>query len=210
MGMFRSKEQDTAEAVRAKLDAAEQEVVAAEANLRAVSLTAAIGGDEEAGHNASDRLRRARDKAELLHHALASAEQAERDRQAAVASTAEKARIRALRQHLAAMQKAADEFAQKTHEQHEAWKQVVGHGERARKTLKGHEASTLRFRPGGLHALGLEEIQRIGWPQHPLNSQYQFPGCPTPTIYKHDAPTLHDVLESLSEQLVRESGGDVG
>ena len=68
------------ETVRGKLAAIERDIQAAESDLRAVSLEAALSEDPDAGHDAIARLNALRSKRELLVNALAAAEQAAAER----------------------------------------------------------------------------------------------------------------------------------
>jgi hypothetical protein len=207
MALFRSKEAETIETVQAKLAAAEQEVQAAERRLHEVSLEAALGDNEDAGHDATAQLRQARDKAELLRHALQVADEKERDRLAAAASAAEKSRIRALRQHLAALQKAAAEYEQATAAQMAVWVELLQHAEKACKLLKGTEGIALSFAGNALRRLGALELQRQAFPAHPLQMAHQIPGVPTPMIFDPAIPSLTATLAQLSEGLIAETGG---
>jgi hypothetical protein len=103
-----------ADTVRAKIVAVEQEVQSAEADLRAISLEAALSGSPDAGHDAIARLNQLRSKRELLTNALQAAEQAERDRLAALHAREMQARKRSLAQKLGAYEREAGEVAKAT------------------------------------------------------------------------------------------------
>jgi hypothetical protein len=99
------------EQVRAKLAACEQGIAQAEADLRAISLQAALSEDPDAGHDAVARLNQLRSKRELLQNALAQAEEAERERLTAQQAREMQARRRALSQHCGTLSRDAAEVA---------------------------------------------------------------------------------------------------
>jgi len=190
MALFRSREAETIEQVRAKLASAEQEVATAEQRLHEISLDAVLG-NEDAGHDATAQLRQSRDKAELLRHAVQVAEKREADRLTAATSTAEKSRVRALTQHLAALQKAAAEYEKATAAQHATWIELLGHAGRAYKTLRGTEGIAHRFVGRSLHRLGLLELQRQAYPQHPTPNATSIPRLPCADNLRAGCPLAH-------------------
>jgi hypothetical protein len=102
------------ETVRAKLAACEREVQSAEADLRAISLEAALSDSPDAGNDAIARLNALRSKRELLVNALAAAEQAEAEREAAVHAREWQARKRSLAQKAGQLERDAVEVARAT------------------------------------------------------------------------------------------------
>jgi hypothetical protein len=90
--------QNSTEQVRSKLAACEQGIAQAEADLRAISLQAALSEDPDAGHDAVARLNALRSKRELLQNALQAAEQAEAERETAARHREWQARKRSLAQ----------------------------------------------------------------------------------------------------------------
>src|SRR5205085_12545934 len=86
------------ETVRGKLGAIERDIQAAESELRAVSLQAALSEDPDAGYDTVARLNQLRSKRELLVNALAAAEQAAAERKAALHAREWVARKRSLAQ----------------------------------------------------------------------------------------------------------------
>jgi hypothetical protein len=97
-----------AEAVRAKLTACVAEIQKAEAELQQVSLRVALGSDDEApAAEVLERLRRLRERRELLNAALAGAMQAEHDAAQAERSREIAARRRAASQHAARLEREA-------------------------------------------------------------------------------------------------------
>jgi hypothetical protein len=99
------------EQVRQKLAACEQGIQAAEVELRTISLQAALSEDPDAGHDAIARLNALRSKRELLTNALQAAEQAERERLAALHAREWQARKRSLAQKTGQLERDAAEVA---------------------------------------------------------------------------------------------------
>lgn len=96
-----------AEVIKAKLAECADQIEGAEAELHRVSLDAALSDDPQAGAQPIARLAALRGKRELLQHALAAADQAERDRQAAMTLRDHQARRRSAAQHSARLEKHA-------------------------------------------------------------------------------------------------------
>jgi hypothetical protein len=109
-----------AEQVRQKLAAVEQEIAQAETELRAVSLQAALSGDENAGYDAIARLNQLQGRKALLQNALQAAEQVERDRVAALHAREFAARKRSLAQKTGQLDRDAADVAKATKALHEA------------------------------------------------------------------------------------------
>jgi hypothetical protein len=107
MGIFRSNERQTVEAVREKLTAAEMEVHQAEQALRDGALAAALSSDPFAAEPQRDRLRRAREAVEVLGHAVAAAEEAERQAMAQAKAALRNSQNRSIRQKLSMLIKEA-------------------------------------------------------------------------------------------------------
>jgi hypothetical protein len=94
------------EAVRAKLASAGDDVAAAEARLRSVSLAAALSEDPNgAAAEATAKLTAARQRVELLNLALSEARAAEAARLQGLNDKEQRARLRSLRQQLAALER---------------------------------------------------------------------------------------------------------
>src|SRR5438128_1392796 len=109
MGLFRSRQQQDVDVIRAKLADAEQAVTLAEQRLRDKALEAALSADVNAAAPQHEALRRANELVEVLRLGLADAEAAERQRIAKVKAELRQSQDRAIRQHLAAMFKAAQQ-----------------------------------------------------------------------------------------------------
>jgi hypothetical protein len=105
VALFRSNEQNQIEAVKVKLDAARADVAAAEVTMHSLALDVALSSDENAFRDAMRELRDARDRAEVLAHALQVAEQREVDRLAAARASLRSSQNKAVRQFIAAMKK---------------------------------------------------------------------------------------------------------
>jgi hypothetical protein len=97
--------------VRQKIAACEQDIKAAEADLRRVSLQLALSEDPDAGYDAVARLNQLRSKRELLQHGLQAAEQAEAERLAALHAREWQARKRSLAQKAGQLERDAAEVA---------------------------------------------------------------------------------------------------
>lgn len=95
------------ETVKAKIATCDAEIAQAEANLRTVSLQAALSEDPNAGSEAIDRLNQLRGKRELLTNALQAAEQAQAEREAQARHREWQARRRALSQQTGRLQRDA-------------------------------------------------------------------------------------------------------
>jgi hypothetical protein len=93
------------ELIRTKLAETAAQIEAAEAELRRVSLNAALSDDPAAGFDAIGRLSELRTRQEILNAALAAALQAEADAQAAERLRDHQARRRAAAQHAARLEK---------------------------------------------------------------------------------------------------------
>jgi hypothetical protein len=103
----RTREGETVEAVRAKLDAAIAEEQAADQALKEAALAAALSPDPFAAEPQRDRLRRAREAVELLQHAATAAEEAERQAIAKAKADLRKSQNRSIRQKLSMLIKEA-------------------------------------------------------------------------------------------------------
>jgi len=99
-GMFKARATQDLQTVNSKLQAVETEIAVAEAELSKVSLAAVLADDQNAGFEAVSSLNELRTRRELLRHALSAAQLAENERLAGLRSKSDKARERALRQHL--------------------------------------------------------------------------------------------------------------
>src|SRR5437588_10024072 len=117
------------ETVRGKLAAIERDIQAAESELRAVSLEAALSEDPDAGYDTVARLNQLRSKRELLVNALAAAEQAEAERLAALHVREWQARKRSLAQKTGQLEREAAEIARLTDALHQARNRMAETGQ---------------------------------------------------------------------------------
>jgi hypothetical protein len=100
MSLFRSKEAETIEQVRAKLDRAKEGVRNAQFALDDLALDAALSDDISFAAEAGARLRQAREYEALLTKALAVAEAREEQRIASAKADLRAVQIKAIRQHI--------------------------------------------------------------------------------------------------------------
>src|SRR6185312_1683826 len=112
MGLFRSREAEDLAAVQVKLEAARADVETQEQFVRELALEVALteGDTPPRMVEAQDKLRRLQDRVHLLQAAVEEARRLEASRLARARGEAEKARVRALRQHLSAVEKAALDY----------------------------------------------------------------------------------------------------
>src|SRR6185312_17329159 len=103
MSLFRSKESQDIEIVRAKLDAARAALAADQKYLAQRSLDLALAENDDATARTvaevQARIAAARQKVEMLEAALSEGERLEANRLARAKAEAEKSRLRAMRQH---------------------------------------------------------------------------------------------------------------
>jgi hypothetical protein len=111
--------------IRAKLATVEQEIAAAETELRQASLAAALSDDPDAGFDTVARLNGLRSRKELLQAALQAAEQAERDRLAALHAREWAARKRSLAQKSGALLREVDAVARASTELDQARRRMA-------------------------------------------------------------------------------------
>jgi len=109
MGLFRSREAEDLAAVQVKLEAARADVETQEQFVRELALEAALAEGDTPPRmvEAQDKLRRLQDRVHLLQAAVEEARRLEQSRVSKARGEAEKARVRAFRQHLSAVEKAA-------------------------------------------------------------------------------------------------------
>lgn len=110
MALFKSREAEAVATIEAKLTAAEAEVEAADQRLRQAALDAALSPDPWAAEPHHEALRRARERVQLLRHALAEANRLENERKASLLAKERAQQNRAIAQHIGSAKRAAQRF----------------------------------------------------------------------------------------------------
>jgi hypothetical protein len=148
--------QNGADTMRQKIAALEQDIAAAEVELRAVSLSAALSNDPDAGHDTIARLHQLRGRKELLQAALAQAEEAERERLAAMHAREWQARKRSLAQKAGQLERDAAEVARALATLHEGIRRM----EEAGQSIVALLPLSLRTQARPFHELFSPQIMR--------------------------------------------------
>jgi len=141
LNQFKSKYLTASETIDEKLVAARAEVAALEQSLREKSIDAVLAGDDAALADLQKKLRDARDKIEVLEGAATENQRQERARLSKAASAAEKARLRALRAHVATLSQHAREYEQAIAGAADAWAAMLS---TSRKIVAAASAATER------------------------------------------------------------------
>jgi hypothetical protein len=137
-GQFKAKATMDLETVTARLAEIEAEIADGEAELSRISLNAVLSDDQNAGFECVGRLSELRTRRELLQRALSAAQQAENERIAGLKSKADKARSRALSQHLALMERHAVSIVAAQSAVRDHFRQLVNAADGVRANLPKH------------------------------------------------------------------------
>ena len=144
--------------IHTKLATCEQDIQAAEAELRAVSLQAALSEDPDAGHDTIARLNQPRGKRELLVNALAAAEQAEAEKQTALRHRTWQAVKRSLSQKTGQLERDAAEVERLVKATHQARERMADTGQGIVALLPASLRTGARPWPDLLHTHTLREL----------------------------------------------------
>lgn len=147
--------------IHTKLATCEQDIQAAEAELRAVSLQAALSDDPDAGHDTIARLNQLRGKRELLVNALSAAEQAEAEKQTALRAREWQARKRSLAQKAGQLERDAAEVARLTEALHQARERMAETGQGIVALLPPSLRTDARPYPAMLGTRSLRELAEL-------------------------------------------------
>jgi hypothetical protein len=208
VALFRSKEIDQIEAVKIKLDAARAAVATAEVTMHSLALDVALSSDEHVFRDAMADLRDARDRAEVLAHALQVAEQREVDRLAAARASLRSSQNKAVRQHVSSLIKAALEYQVSIDNQAAAFRRMVRAGESITRLLPRDDGD----RSGFANAVSPAELTkacliylgkyaaRPSFPGDPISvpGAHHMPAPLPPGInYAYQVPPLAEGLKTL-------------
>jgi hypothetical protein len=196
------------DAVRAKLAEAEAAEVAAEAALRDGALAAALSPDPLAAEPQREALRRARDRVELLQHAAAAAEDAERQAVAKARAALRTSQNRSIRQKISALTKAAAAYQEGTAQCVAAYRDMLAAGEAIKRLLpREFDNFAAIVSPGPLEKACLSELARVG-AHHPMHPGAP-PNAPGAEWYGHDgahgsARDLPPLADRLRDRLLQQ------
>ncbi|HEX3885316.1 MAG TPA: hypothetical protein VHW66_21855 [Stellaceae bacterium] len=203
MAIFRSREAENIDTVKAKLEAARADLAAQEQYLAEIALETALAeGDTPTATAAQDAVRHLRERVELLEAAVTEATRLEAARAAKAKAEADKSRLRAIRQHDATMVKAAKEFEVASANMAAAWTRLTAardsHNALLRLGEEQHKVTPL------LRPLALAQIAKA---DHAAGGRHT-PGTPAKTEYGHVVPhgqhvsQLVDFSAALEQRLL--------
>jgi hypothetical protein len=207
MSLFRSKEAETIEQVRAKLDRAKEGVRNAQFALDDLALDAALSDDISFAAEAGARLRQAREYEALLTKALAVAEAREEQRIASAKADLRAVQNKAIRQHIAGLVKEAMTYQAGIDNATAAYRRMVEAGAKIQKLLP-------RDNSGFADAVSVHQLKQacaLYYAKHAArpgvgdeNPELDPPGClhtpaplPSGVTYARDLPPLSERLKTL-------------
>lgn len=203
--LFQSREKDAADALQMRLDTAHRELADAEQALRDAALEVGLADDPaEAARPYRERITAARAQIELLEDGLDAATQAEEARKRRVAADLRAGKNRSIRQKLAGMRRAAEDFQIGWKRCVEAFDLAVERGNEIRRLLPGGaEGFAHAVGYPALRALFEAEMARQGYalPEQEgsrTERQSSAPGTSRPgiTFYPKTHPKLAAVVEA--------------
>jgi predicted nucleic acid-binding Zn-ribbon protein len=214
--LFKSKVSEAADTVRQKLAAADAHLASLTAQQPALALEATLEQDGTSerltAHEA--QIATAEQNIRTLLLALQEAERLETERRRQVAVEKDASRIRALRQHLAALEKGGEAYQRSVSEMAQAWEAMQDASRRAGKLLLGSDREAAHaLYPARLADLCVAELQRASYPQHPTMIKHPLPGSTMPlfwTVDEHSKkPTLSEAVANVCRGAIEETTGQV-
>ena len=210
--LFRSRFVETSDRIKDKLDAAEREATELRRQLPALALAVEMGeeGAFERLEALKASIRLAEEPVATLRVALQEAERREQARLAEVRAKADKARIRALGQHMGQLRTAAAEYQQSIERQTQLWTQMLKASSKITALLGGGaQVVSKRLNPTHLRNLIEAELKRQAFPvgQHPSATKWPLPGVVKPLVWRAENQiSLIDQLAGLCDYALQEPG----
>lgn len=190
-----SKQSQDIETVRARYEAARDDLAKAQAKVDATALQIGLEGDNKLLDEAVETVRKAETKVAILEKSLQAAEQAERDRVARAQVDLQRAQVRAARQHISAIEKSARELTKHYSNVVAQWNQILDSAAAADRAMGNRAAEFSKFlNYATLRKFCEDELNRLGLVDANPHSPAA-PGTKFSLMFGH--PSTHEPLDRV-------------